>query len=331
MRDFYRDTVVMTDPSTGALMSLAGVEVFVYNAGTSVRATIFQGREGAAELPNPFTTTVDGLVEFYAEEGRYDVQYKDTVSPPRTGEIIKLWNAVDPVVDSGDLDPTVVTFLVPVGLLAPFAGANAPTGWKICDGSPINRVDFAALFSVIGVTYGAGNGTSTFNLPDLRGRVSVGAGTAVGDATATVKARGVPGGAEKHLLTGPESGTAIHGHGHGLSASGGGSHGHTITVNDNYVLYQGDGVARRFPFTNQGDVWQLGTGPTGAHPRAGMVTGTTYVGSTAGSHGHTAGASEAPNHTHPVVGSVSDAANAQATQAHSSLQPYSVFNHIIKY
>ncbi len=63
---------------------------------------------------------------------------------------------------------------VPTGMLAPFAGNIAPAGWQFCNGAAISRTAFAALFTVIGIAYGGGDGTTTFNLPDLRGRVPVG-------------------------------------------------------------------------------------------------------------------------------------------------------------
>lgn len=68
------------------------------------------------------------------------------------------------------------TSLVPTGCMLPYAGAIAPVGWHICDGSELSRVDEAALFSVIGTTYGDGDGTSTFNLPDCRERTIFGVG-----------------------------------------------------------------------------------------------------------------------------------------------------------
>lgn len=54
-----------------------------------------------------------------------------------------------------------------VGAVIAFAGSTSPTGWLLCDGSAVSRTDYAALFAVIGTTYGAGDGTSTFNLPNL--------------------------------------------------------------------------------------------------------------------------------------------------------------------
>lgn len=55
------------------------------------------------------------------------------------------------------------------GIVLPFAGATAPTGWLLCQGQAVSRTTYAALFAVIGATYGAGDGTTTFNVPDMRG------------------------------------------------------------------------------------------------------------------------------------------------------------------
>lgn len=62
----------------------------------------------------------------------------------------------------------------PVGVVEAFAGTNAPNGWLICDGSQVSRSLYPELFSVIGTTYGSGDGFSTFTLPDLRGRTIAG-------------------------------------------------------------------------------------------------------------------------------------------------------------
>jgi microcystin-dependent protein len=58
----------------------------------------------------------------------------------------------------------------PVGAVQYFAMSSAPNGWLVADGSAVSRSVFSALFAKIGTTYGAGDGTSTFNLPDLRGQ-----------------------------------------------------------------------------------------------------------------------------------------------------------------
>ncbi len=65
---------------------------------------------------------------------------------------------------------------LPPGVTIPFAGDLPPDGWLRCDGSAVSRTTYAALFEVIGTRYGSGDGSNTFNLPDLRGRAPVGKG-----------------------------------------------------------------------------------------------------------------------------------------------------------
>ena len=69
---------------------------------------------------------------------------------------------------------------VPAGTVLPFAGAVAPDGWALCDGSTVSRTDYAELYMAIGDAWGNGDGSTTFHLPDMRGRfmrgVDAGAG-----------------------------------------------------------------------------------------------------------------------------------------------------------
>lgn len=85
----------------------------------------------------------------------------------------------------------------PVGALMMFGGSSAPTGWLICDGSAVSRSTYSDLFSIIGETFGVGDGSTTFNLPDLRGRSPIGAGS--GDGL-TTRSLGDDGGEEDHSL-----------------------------------------------------------------------------------------------------------------------------------
>lgn len=66
------------------------------------------------------------------------------------------------------------------GVVKEYGGATAPFGYLMCDGSAVNRTTYADLFAAIGETFGAGNGTTTFNVPDRRGRMSIGVGTGAG-------------------------------------------------------------------------------------------------------------------------------------------------------
>jgi len=69
-----------------------------------------------------------------------------------------------------------ITGSVPVGAVVSFAGATAPTGWLLCFGQAISRASNAALFTALGVTWGSGDGSTTFNLPDFRDYALVGKG-----------------------------------------------------------------------------------------------------------------------------------------------------------
>jgi microcystin-dependent protein len=79
--------------------------------------------------------------------------------------------------DTGWLDLATAagtTVAFPTGTLTAFAGSTAPSGWLVCDGAAISRATYSTLFGVIGTSYGAGDGSTTFNLPDLRGRLPAG-------------------------------------------------------------------------------------------------------------------------------------------------------------
>jgi microcystin-dependent protein len=80
---------------------------------------------------------------------------------------------------------------MPTGTITAFGAATAPTGWVLCDGSAISRSTNAALFALIGTTYGVGNGSTTFNVPDLRqrfpmGKAASGTGSTLGGTGGTI-------------------------------------------------------------------------------------------------------------------------------------------------
>ncbi len=86
---------------------------------------------------------------------------------------------------------------VPTGTISAFAGAAAPVGYLICDGSAVSRTTYATLFALISTTYGAGNGSTTFNLPNLKGRSIFGVDTSQPE----FNVRGATGGAKTHTHT----------------------------------------------------------------------------------------------------------------------------------
>lgn len=96
------------------------------------------------------------------------------------------------------LDPQVALTFLPPGLVMPFAGVTIPAGWLLCDGSRVSRTQFAQLYSALQEKWGAGDGSSTFNLPDLQGRAVVGAGSG---ANLTPRTLGQSFGNETHVLS----------------------------------------------------------------------------------------------------------------------------------
>lgn len=100
------------------------------------------------------------------------------------------------------------------GVIYPFAGGSVPSGFLLCDGRAVSRTVYKELYQAIGITYGAGDNSTTFNIPDLRGRAPIGSGQ--GNASGAVaRAIGAKGGEETHKLTVAE----MAGHAHTMNHS----------------------------------------------------------------------------------------------------------------
>jgi microcystin-dependent protein len=117
----------------------------------------------------------------------------------------------------------------PVGEITMWSTASAPTGWLICDGTAVNRTTYAALFAVVGTTYGAGDGSTTFNLPNLVGRVPTGRNA----SDVSFDVLGEQGGAKTNAL----GSSNLPAHSHTPSES---PHDHSLT-NDTLVVRQDGG------------------------------------------------------------------------------------------
>lgn len=136
------------------------------------------------------------------------------------------WNA-----NLSSLD-TLVFQASPIGMVADFAGPNAPSGWLICDGRAVSRTTYSALFAIIGTYWGVGDGSTTFALPNLNGRAAVGPGTVIDQAgnqlslSFTQSLGYVWGRILQTHLPNYNLVTDTQGyHGHGMAGAGG--HGHT--------------------------------------------------------------------------------------------------------
>lgn len=121
--------------------------------------------------------------------------------------------------------------LAPSGLVAPFARGTAPTGWLKANGAAISRTAYAALFAAIGTTYGAGDGFTTFNIPDLRGEFIRGADDGRG-----VDAGRAFGSTQTHALASHTHGASasnVGNHSHGGATGGVGDHQHITPYGEN--------------------------------------------------------------------------------------------------
>ena len=111
---------------------------------------------------------------------------------------------------------------LPVGSIVMYSSAVAPDGWLYCNGAAVSRTDFLNLFEVIGTAYGAGDGLTTFNLPNTAGRLVRGNGQQPGQGLYSI---GDAGGADSILLTANNLPAHLHaitdpGHNHDVQLSG---------------------------------------------------------------------------------------------------------------
>ena len=149
--------------------------------------------------------------------------------------------------------------IVPSGTVLPYAGATAPTGYLLSFGQNVSRSTYAALFTAIGTTYGVGDGSSTFGIPDLRGRVVAGqddmGDTSADRLTSPINGDilGAAGGSESHtLLT-----TELAGHQHLLFADAEG--GQVYPTASNYVAKKGNwGSSNNYQASGTDTVASLG-------------------------------------------------------------------------
>lgn len=241
------------------------------------------------------------------------------------------------------------TFLVPTGAILPYGGSAAPDNFLLCDGTAVSRATYSTLFGVIGTDYGIGNGSTTFNLPDLRGRVIVGAGTGTKVATFASRAGDVI------TVTGPsnaanneiQTGQVVFYATTGSVITG-------LSDDTNYYLIRTGNLtfslASSLANAQNGTAISLSGDGTGTQTFTLTLTARTR-GDTGGEDNHAVTSTETLAHVHePTSGSFvqtgnngavgSDSSNDQTASgatasfggnaAMNNMQPFGVANHIIK-
>lgn len=204
------------------------------------------------------------------------------------------------------------------GTVLPFAGETAPNGWLLCYGQAVSRTAYPTLFATIGTTFGAGDGSTTFNLPDLRGRVPAGkdnmggtpanrlttAGSGVDGPTL-----GAAGGSQAHTLTTAQMPAHAHtatdaGHSHGVTDP---THAHTVYDPGHSHTYDritasqpnGSGVSNTTSTTNN-TTTNTGAATTGIGIYA-AATGISVNNGTANISVASQGGGGAHNNTQPTI------------------------------
>ncbi len=214
---------------------------------------------------------------------------------------------------------------VPAGAIMAWPATTPPTGWVLCNGQQLSRVTYNTLFRAIGTTYGSGNGSTTFNVPDLRGRFPLGkadsglAGALANDGGVLDHTHNVS--AHNHAISGDGA------HDHGGATGSGGAHDHggaTASAGSHSHLFSGTTASATGGLGVAGGV--LNTDPA-FHTHA-------YMGMTDadGAHSHTI--SLHAGHTHTIAsggshdhGGTTSSGGSGTTDAANP--PYLVLNYII--
>ena len=207
---------IETDPAGGSNYTITSTSQLL-----SVPFAFFAAKSG-----NSFSGSYNDLVNkpnfsTVATSGSYtDLKNKPTLSV--TGDSLKL----------GTGNSVAINTIIPAGSIMPYVGTTAPSGWLLCDGSLVNRSTYTKLFASIGTAFGIGDGSTTFNLPDLRGRFMRGVdGSAGNDPDNSTRTASNTGGNVGNTVGSVQSDALkSHTHSENMNYAGSGNSGGTCVV-----------------------------------------------------------------------------------------------------
>jgi microcystin-dependent protein len=164
-----------------------GVWTYVtFSADLSVYSNMANGVQLSVHIPTGVLNSSSNFVRFdrmKVQPGGLATGFTDDTTLFVSLPTIQTTNLANGCVTQPKLDPA--SGVVPVGGIIPYAGASAPSGWLLCNGQAVSRTTFSVLFGIVGTTYGIGDGSTTFNVPNLVVASPVGVGSN-GNGTVTL-------------------------------------------------------------------------------------------------------------------------------------------------
>jgi microcystin-dependent protein len=258
---------------------------YIYNLATGAWKASSQSATVAITSPAKPTTANNGDIWVNTTTGIAFVYYNDG----NTSQWMELLSSAVPAVNE----------IMPSGSILQTARSTAPTGWLLCQGQAISRTTYSVLYSAIGTVYGSGDGTTTFNIPNLQGKVPV------GKDSGTFVILGATGGAETVTLTEAQIPSHTHiqnSHNHTQDAH---THSNTLQVKAN--------------------VGDLANGQTNLDDFPGSMGPISATNQTVGGMTGSITANTATNQATTATNQ-----NTGGGGSHTNLQPYIVLNYMIK-
>lgn len=141
--------------------------------------------KSSTRIKNEYSSEIAGIDEYdntsTYDEGDYCIYNKKMYKCTTTISTAEDWTvahwtetSIVEEIDNGGGGSHVLGDTLPIGIIMEYPGSNIPSGWLLCDGQAVSRTLYSELFNLLGTTYGSGDGSTTFNIPNLKGKVAVG-------------------------------------------------------------------------------------------------------------------------------------------------------------